>query len=446
MLDSHWRCGGLLMATADVDTGNWPITMPSSPAPKIRWQGGRPCGILLCCAGFVLASFLVPGRFLDDLGSQRLLVGAEVEKLAEKIELLKEEKILPPERAKSLELALEQLQRDASGSDPAKTWEAMDHLDQSVAQASARSRPGCGARRRQGRQGRGACGGSRQGPGPNGPAQLTDALRILAKDVQRTSEENSLLASDLADELRSQCEQGSLSKERLAELAKQLGECKSCKLSKLKKLAAAGLIDESLLAEILQQCESDPDGLAKLLAECDDPSELELCLAQCDLAGVCNRPGRGGVTRGRGDAAMTWTDGTSRDDTAFKEKVLPPGAMASLKDSRLQGISVGDPTAAEPSEPSAGGALNVSNAGRRLSPHAGDPAGAQESHPALFRASRQLRPRRHRIRRQQIRHPQVQHRQLHDNSRSDVRPGSGAGLNSAPRRCCRRRNWPLRRH
>ena len=70
------------------------------------------------------------------------------------------------------------------------------------------------------------------------------------------------------------------------------------------------------------------------------------------------------VNRGRGDAAMTWTDGTNRDDLAFQEKVLPPAAVASLKDSRLQGISVGDPTAAEPSEAGAGGSLDVSTAGR----------------------------------------------------------------------------------
>ena len=117
--------------------GNWPIKVPASAMPSVRWHGGRPCGILLCCAGFLLASFLMPARFLDELGSHRLVVGAEVEKLAEKVELLKEEKILPPERAKSLELALEQLEHDASGSDPAKTWEAMDHLEQSIAQASA---------------------------------------------------------------------------------------------------------------------------------------------------------------------------------------------------------------------------------------------------------------------------------------------------------------------
>ena len=71
---------------------------------------------------------------------------------------------------------------------------------------------------------------------------------------------------------------------------------------------------------------------------------------------------------------------------AFKEKVLPPGAVASLKDSRLQGISVGDPTAAEPGEASAGGSLDVSTCRARVGSDASDPAGAQEGHPTLFRA------------------------------------------------------------
>jgi hypothetical protein len=30
----------------------------------------------------------------------------------------------------------------------------------------------------------------------------------------------------------------------------------------------------------------------------------------------------GGISRGRGDAAMTWTDGTSEKDAGFKEQML----------------------------------------------------------------------------------------------------------------------------
>ena len=71
----------------------------------------------------------------------------------------------------------------------------------------------------------------------------------------------------------------------------------------------------------------------------------------------------GRVNRGRGDAAMTWQQGVDKEDAAFKEKVLPPAAVASLKKSRLAGISVGDPTSAKPAGGSSGGALGSAQAG-----------------------------------------------------------------------------------
>jgi hypothetical protein len=358
MLDGHWRCGGLLMATGDVDTGSWPIQIPSSAQPSVQWHGRRPCGILLCCTGFLLASFLMPSRFMGELGSHRLRVETEVEKLAEKVELLKEEKILPPERAKSLEMALDQLQREASGNDPAKTWEAMDHLEQSIAQASAEAAEDAARDAEKAAKAEELATALEKSQGQMSEQELSEAMKVLAKDVQRAAEDDALLADELSEELQDDCENGSLSPEQLPELAQALGKCKGSELRKLRKLAAARLIDAALLDLMEGQCEIDPDALAALLSQSDDSSDLEDLLAQTD------QPGRGGVTRGRGDAAMTWADGVERDDVAFQEKVLPPGAAAALKDSQLQGISVGDPTAAEPSEATAGGSLDVSTAGR----------------------------------------------------------------------------------
>ena len=60
---------------------------------------------------------------------------------------------------------------------------------------------------------------------------------------------------------------------------------------------------------------------------------------------------------------MTWRRRVDKEDAAFKEKVLPPAAVASLKDSRLAGISVGDPTSTKPAGGSSGGALGVAQAG-----------------------------------------------------------------------------------
>ena len=358
MLDGHWQCGGLLMATGDVDTGDWPINIPSAATPSVHWQGGRQYGILLCCTTFLLASFLIPTRFLGELASHRLLVGAEVEKLAEKVQLLKEEKILPPERAKSLEMALEQLQRDASGSDPAKTWEAMDHLEQSIAQASAEAAEDAARDAEKAARAEELAAALDKAQGQMSPNDLNEAMNVLAQDVKRAADEDELMADTLSEELKAACENGSLNAEQLTELAHALGMCKGCDLRRLQNLAAARLIDPALLEQMQAQCEIDPEGLAAMLSELEDSSGLE------DLLAKSGKPGRGGVDRGRGDAEMTWTDGTNRDDVDFREKVLPPAVVASLKDSRLQGISVGDPTAAAASEPSTGGSLDASAAGR----------------------------------------------------------------------------------
>ena len=72
--------------------------------------------------------------------------------------------------------------------------------------------------------------------------------------------------------------------------------------------------------------------------------------------------GKGGVDRGRGDAAMTWTDGSSEKDARFKEKVLPPSSVAGLNDSQLVGLSASAPTA-DTSGVAAHGALNSAASG-----------------------------------------------------------------------------------
>lgn len=101
-----------------------------------------------------------------------------------------------------------------------------------------------------------------------------------------------------------------------------------------------GQCDEAVLANILSDCKGDRD----------------LADAMMVLAG---KGGRGG-----GPAAlMTWSEGTKEEGAAFKEKMLAPAAISSLKESKLAGISVGDPTAQQTSDGLAGGALGTAKAG-----------------------------------------------------------------------------------
>jgi hypothetical protein len=83
------------------------------------------------------------------------------------------------------------------------------------------------------------------------------------------------------------------------------------------------------LADLRKKCSACKSGCKG--GECEGESE-------CDSDGLCksssasNRPGRGGVTRGRGDAELTWGDEADKQGTKFKEVVLPKGFLDQPKD------------------------------------------------------------------------------------------------------------------
>jgi hypothetical protein len=70
-------------------------------------------------------------------------------------------------------------------------------------------------------------------------------------------------------------------------------------------------------------------------ASCGGACDGGVC-ADCEGAGVV--PGRGGVTRGRGDAAMSWGDESDPAGVRFRETVLPPGMLDEVRD-EVEGIT-----------------------------------------------------------------------------------------------------------
>jgi len=126
-------------------------------------------------------------------------------------------------------------------------------------------------------------------------------------------------------------------------------------LRKVETLSKSGIINTNALKGAARASRRDNSGLARFLKEnAEKMSVDEATLQWC--------AGKGGVDRGRGDAAMTWTDGSSEKDARFKEKVLPPSSVAGLNDSQLVGLSASAPTA-DTSGVAAHGALNSAASG-----------------------------------------------------------------------------------
>jgi len=353
LLDKRNYCGGLLMAGADADLGAWQV--PEITLPRLRWRKARAFGPLAASFAFVLISLLAPVRFAANDPARPMDVSREVENLSAQIEALKEAQVIEEAKAEALEQKLDQLGQEASGEDPAKTWEALDHLNDAVEKAAKEAAETANAGQERLGRAEALAEGLMAGADQLDSKTMTEAMRTLGEMTRDAIKENESLAGDLSPETLEAIKSGSLKAEHLKDLSKALSQSKSALNQKLSKLSQSGMINPKSLKGGAQANRRDNSGLARFLKEnAEKMSVDEATLQWCE--------GKGGVDRGRGDAAMTWTDGSNEKDARFKEKVLPPSSVAGLMDSQLVGLSASAPTV-DTSGVAAHGALNNAASG-----------------------------------------------------------------------------------
>ena len=349
-LDKHSGAGGLMMAAETVELGNWRKQMPSIRLPRLRWHGGVSWARFAGAVLFVCISFLMPQRFVEISKAQPLDIHEEVKQLADGIDVLQEEEIIELVEAEAFEEKLDQLQAEASGEDPVKTWEALDHLADTLSQESTNAAQEALSETERLTEAETLSEGLINEGSEMAAELLAESMAALSGLVQETAQENALLAAQLPD-LKGDA--NSLTPDQLKAISEALRLTKGDIYDRLVKLHEVNLIDlETLKAcEKLGQCNSD--GLAAFLAENAD----SMSIVQC-IGGWCR-----GINRGPGHAPMTWTEGTTEEGAKFKAEVLPLSNIASLEDSEIAGLSVGAPSVETSSLPPQSGALSGATAG-----------------------------------------------------------------------------------
>jgi len=358
LFDDKSRCGGLLMAADELNLGSWREKMPKLGNVHLKWHGGRSFSLFAIALIFVAVSFLIPQRYVNIATARPLNITEDVEKLQEQIDTLEEEKIISEEAANEFEQKLEQIRDKTSGSDPVKTWEALDYLQQSVKKEAEQFASSSLSRTENLAQAQTLAQGLADGATELDPNILSEAMAELSTMVNSCAAKNESLKNKLGEGCLNACKQGSLSAEQLEALLKALKENKESISNCMGKLCNAGLVDMNAmkLCEKMGTCNSQ--GLAAFL------KENAKCMGTCNaVSQFCQNPGRGGVNRGRGDAPMTWTDGSDESGAVFKEQILPPASLSALKDSMMVGVSVGAPSVEDNPASSGTGALNSAAAG-----------------------------------------------------------------------------------
>ena len=375
-IDRCSRAEGLVMAEAEISLGNWrsQINPESLRRPKIGWSLRRPMSGLCTACVFVAATLLLPDAWLarGDGDEPQLDIAADVARLEKKLEVLEELSVMPPEDTETLRADLKQVESHASGDDPAKTLEALEHVENRLAQVAEEEAAEASETARKGAELAAAAQALNRAASQMSRETLESMMDELSEMTKKAQKESEVANKENLDAAGGMCEDG-LSVGELGALGNCLGNCPAAMQQLLGKLADAGLIDPNQLGEGCPALSPEElEALALALSECEpgdaDLEELleacRLCLGNCPGEGNCPlgcRPGRGGISRGPGHAKLNFDGETESHSGKFAEnKILAPGGIKKDGRSVLRNVGRGKPGQKEERATSDGSGLAAS--------------------------------------------------------------------------------------
>ena len=322
--------GGVIMAEEVADTSGWQAQLSAPAMPVLRWKSGRALGLLAMSAAFAGVILALPDRLTVIHAPHSLEIGKLVGELTAEIQTLKDEKILEDKKADETQKKLADLQEKSSGLDPAKTWEALDHIKETDADLAKRA-----AEEAVNKMANLAAAQTLASAMTSAEGMSQDtadhAASDLASMLKSAKLEEGLLKGTVPQELLDQL--NGLNKEQLDKLLGAIQFNKNGLNKSMAHLAKLKLIDP----KTLPQCTSN--------GQCTNCNALAAFLSTCTNAGSCNIAslcyGRGGPGGGGGTGPMTWQDKSSEDNLKFKENALPPAAH--LSDAQFVGVSQSAP-------------------------------------------------------------------------------------------------------
>ena len=372
MLDQRLAAGGLLMTLAERPDEEWTNHLPKLQA---MWRNALPrvfpkrfASYLTMPLLFAVAACFVP---LREARSTPIVPQAVAQNATQQLEELKESldkaEILQEEEKKQFEEEVAKLQQETQDTPLThENWETVDALTERlqlrVDDAAAKNSKFQEAVSQLAK----AAGGDGQQLSPEAQEQLeqdvAEAIEQLTKKGANTEEiapgKPGSGKNSLQDRLQRLMKEGKVKlpsdpKERqelLDELKEELAKEKQ-KLSELRKKCKS-----------CSKCKGEGEGECESNSWSDEPSESK-----------SGKPGRGGVSRGRADAEMSFGDEADDNGVKFKEVILPPG-FADKPKKEIVGVQLIAPNEV-PAETAAKGAARGAEASsgnatwnRKLSP------------------------------------------------------------------------------
>ncbi len=348
VLDSRLQAGGLLLALSEAPDDEWQRRLPQleelwkRSLPRVRpFSFARRLTLPIV---FALAAGLIPAREVVAESQPFSTAGQQAaSELQDLVAELDEAKLLDEEDEQQLNEEIEKLVEETQKTPLThEKWETVDALRERLKLRVDTAGVSVDAAR-----------SAINRLAEAASADLLDLdpeqLEELRKQAQETMEKlaGSGAFDRMSPELKEQLQR--LMKDGKFEMPSDPGE-RSELLSELDEFLEQ---ESSRLSELRSKCEGQ--GQCKGCQKCVDGC---LCSGPEDVACLCpncqngqcsssakdgnGKPGRGGISRGRGDAPLTWGDESTRENTKFKETILPPGSE-DLPQDQVIGVTVATP-------------------------------------------------------------------------------------------------------
>jgi len=349
LLDAGNPTGGLLSAIGEegLAPGGWESPHIEFPRVACCWRPAA--GPALAAVVFFVGCAWLPLPQSRLMERHRLDAQQAVDQVKDMIQGLEEGGLLKDEDAAHWREELDQLAKQASGTEPAKTWESLDYMKESLEQKTEEALKEAEAFGQTLQMAEAAAAGL-QALAEAG--KLTAGQQSEAAEALQNALENAAQATgqELPEDLKKALAgmKGlSLTPEQMRKLREALQHASTGQRADLEALKRAKLLTQEELDQWLETMSSGCKG-----GSCTNAAALALALAelgQCgkDLAGgdpsscTSGLPGKGGVSRGRGDAALTWSGTTQPGNEKFKAEALPKASLQDLAHAKPIGVSYG---------------------------------------------------------------------------------------------------------
>jgi hypothetical protein len=334
-LDSALGSGGLLMMLSELPDSEhgqeWQRKLPQierawhDAIPRVRPR--RFVSVLALPLLFAVGACFIPLREATTAVAMRNTIGQQAtEELAALLKLIDEEKVLDEQEKQKLHEEIGKL-ADQMRETPLthEKWETVDALRERLKvriESAAMLSSEAGAAAEQLSESNSA--------DPTGEftgefsGELIESLeKELGEAVQKLIQKGafSKAPQSLQDQLARLTKEGRLNLPREAHERQEV-------LDALKEFLER---ENQKLSELRNKCSACKSGCKGGEGDGDESEAA----GQTRTSGAGNKPSRGGVTRGRGDAELTWGDEAEKQGTRFKEVVLPKGTLDQPKDEVL---------------------------------------------------------------------------------------------------------------